>query len=983
MPTDDPVYLCRIEIENFRGFAERTVVDLQPRAGVVVLAGPNGLGKTSLLESIEWVLTGTVRRLAAIGETSSIEPVLTTRGCSGHRCGVTFIDKGKEVSFERPLTAPSDNRIARVLARPDWPRPIKNISSYLAMTHILSQSPFLRLTHRTPEQRFSEWDQPCDLDRVDRIRRNIDRARRDLRHLQDQHKALLQATESDLGSLCSLLQRKRAITVAATDTMAPDQILDDAQSAATSLAKVLGEPRPALADCVEDALQQFAVMIARADSALSERNTALRTAMELLKDFDLAQAEQASGHARLQKTLESLEDARNAERQAADETQDICEQHQAKLADHRALEAARNSVTRELGFRRQLVTWEARRASAETNLTRYRADETACRTRIACLREAAEKVEGLAARQAQLRAWREDAQALEAAERRHHSQQVQHQENKIAVTVERERLRTLQEKAEKLSEAVSEKNRAEAADLEKTIALAQLKKHIRSQDTSCLLCESVFPAGEIKNRVKDRVGQEDKNTRSQRDLAQARLVEEENRREIKRCSEKIMLLDENIQKYSEIADDLELRRKTMLDIPEARDCPVGTSLANWFSQMLSATSHDLLQVQQLIGSAGAVAKAEEALKDAFRRVDDANSELAKVEQEVARIRSSLLPELAGLDEEGLRKELDGMNTLATVAAALSELARRQRTAERTLEEARHVTADLEGRVAKQQAEQGQANDRITVLRDRWGRLGMPDEPSTQSREKQVTAAEILGEANERARRELNRLKIGYQEWSNNTERIAVDQEVEKLRVKYSLSQGDLELHLRSQVDFFQKRKENTEKALADIEKWNQVINANRERFIQEVIDPLARRFRAFDDTWSVSYGREAVISANETGIALKVDNQEASRVLSEGQLGVKNLSLLLAASTTYRWSRWPALLLDEPTRDNDLLPKNDFLNVLRCLVKEKDYQVIMTTHDFEEAAFIRNKCRNAKIGVQVFHLRDNGPKGVSLHSWGE
>jgi chromosome segregation protein len=57
----EPVFFEWIEIEGFRGFAKPQRLDLD--ASVVILAGPNGTGKTSFFDAIQWLLIGTLERL--------------------------------------------------------------------------------------------------------------------------------------------------------------------------------------------------------------------------------------------------------------------------------------------------------------------------------------------------------------------------------------------------------------------------------------------------------------------------------------------------------------------------------------------------------------------------------------------------------------------------------------------------------------------------------------------------------------------------------------------------------------------------------------------------------------------------------------------------------------------------------------------------------------------------------------------------------
>jgi DNA repair exonuclease SbcCD ATPase subunit len=57
----EPIFFEWIEIEAFRGFARRERIDLD--ASVVIISGPNGTGKTSFFDAIQWLLIGTLERL--------------------------------------------------------------------------------------------------------------------------------------------------------------------------------------------------------------------------------------------------------------------------------------------------------------------------------------------------------------------------------------------------------------------------------------------------------------------------------------------------------------------------------------------------------------------------------------------------------------------------------------------------------------------------------------------------------------------------------------------------------------------------------------------------------------------------------------------------------------------------------------------------------------------------------------------------------
>ncbi|HHE46790.1 MAG TPA: chromosome segregation protein SMC, partial [Bacteroidetes bacterium] len=48
------MYLTSLEMIGFKSFASRTVIELHP--GVMAVVGPNGCGKTNIVDAVRWVL---------------------------------------------------------------------------------------------------------------------------------------------------------------------------------------------------------------------------------------------------------------------------------------------------------------------------------------------------------------------------------------------------------------------------------------------------------------------------------------------------------------------------------------------------------------------------------------------------------------------------------------------------------------------------------------------------------------------------------------------------------------------------------------------------------------------------------------------------------------------------------------------------------------------------------------------------------------
>lgn len=64
----------RVSIEAFRGFRDRQEFDLS--ASVVIISGPNGTGKTSFFDALQWCLLGSIQRLESLRARKSVEHIV-------------------------------------------------------------------------------------------------------------------------------------------------------------------------------------------------------------------------------------------------------------------------------------------------------------------------------------------------------------------------------------------------------------------------------------------------------------------------------------------------------------------------------------------------------------------------------------------------------------------------------------------------------------------------------------------------------------------------------------------------------------------------------------------------------------------------------------------------------------------------------------------------------------------------------------------
>ena len=69
--------LKSVDLSGFRGFSKSNRIDLD--ADAIILLGANGRGKTSLLDSIFWALSGSIPRLVDDSHIVSMYSVRWTR----------------------------------------------------------------------------------------------------------------------------------------------------------------------------------------------------------------------------------------------------------------------------------------------------------------------------------------------------------------------------------------------------------------------------------------------------------------------------------------------------------------------------------------------------------------------------------------------------------------------------------------------------------------------------------------------------------------------------------------------------------------------------------------------------------------------------------------------------------------------------------------------------------------------------------------
>ena len=92
--------LKSLTIEGFRGFRDAAAFDLD--ASTIIFTGPNGTGKTSVFDALQWVMLGSIKRLEGLRFRKNVEHIVDSY-CEGGRASVALeiVVDGRDATVQR------------------------------------------------------------------------------------------------------------------------------------------------------------------------------------------------------------------------------------------------------------------------------------------------------------------------------------------------------------------------------------------------------------------------------------------------------------------------------------------------------------------------------------------------------------------------------------------------------------------------------------------------------------------------------------------------------------------------------------------------------------------------------------------------------------------------------------------------------------------------------------------------------------------
>lgn len=112
---------------------------------------------------------------------------------------------------------------------------------------------------------------------------------------------------------------------------------------------------------------------------------------------------------------------------------------------------------------------------------------------------------------------------------------------------------------------------------------------------------------------------------------------------------------------------------------------------------------------------------------------------------------------------------------------------------------------------------------------------------------------------------------------------------------------------------------------------------------------------------------------SQAEVKINLHDQKVSvmEVASEAQATDLQLTFMLSMASTYKWTPWKSLLLDDPTQHHDLVHASGVFDLLRDYITDQGFQVLMGTHDVIQAKFFQRKLENENIDVKLWRLVSN------------
>lgn len=1021
-----PLYLKHIALRQFRSFATLDV-QLAAQPGVLIVHGSNGLGKSSLFDALEWALTDHIGHFRDANGVNKPGTYLC-RWREGEPGPTSTMMTFSDDSFiERSLLSAKSTKsqlggnvpdVTAFLRSPAWQQRISELQRYLLLTHFLGQSTISRLTYRNSTERFDILKEVAQSTAIEAVANAL--------HGQGNNTVVrayarqIETLERDATTMGDLFEQEVALWTEAQISGAIDEANAglEAQRIAEQLAGArLGDHgaagRPDIdIDATVEWLQATANQIERdcltAEGQLNDARRLYGERQRGLADVAEVTATRSATQTRLDVLRGELKSARavQSERHTAVETYRNALAGATKtVVQLRALHDARARVIRLKIEHRDSVTARATaeqaKASTERDVSlgerrrqivqRIAGEISQCDEELDRLRASMLTVDQVIACDNRIRDQSHAIAELEAANP-NIDNDVERAEATVTTTAQSIRAQTtivegLRDTVDTMSNAV-----------------ASIAAHLPADACDCPLCATHFHSSSaLQARV---------SAAAQR-LAPALLLQEEALRSLSAARDahaaqlQQLRAAQSAMRLARAALDTEHKQRIRLlgqldrgAVDEtAKPRAIRARLAAAIAALSSSRRRKVRwQKHKLLG--GPTVNAEHSR--AVRARDGAQLALDAAARASADLAAALERAKADEADANSARRADREISSDELRSMLMEAEATLRRVQEDVDWVKERSTEADSVVGTLEAEQAGLRARLVEIDSRkadldqtqrrtgndWRALqrfgSEPDLAPVKDVERRIAASRL---AVKEATGRLANLREGRLAWARQLSHRAVLEQIRErvdgppngTREELLASAASLRSQKQANAEAIRQVKEIAKAASAD-------ISLELEDFNSEYIKPLG---------FLMSRINQAILCDPRVGIDLHVKNKKIEQsavktgevpktvgdldpmlVHSEGQMAALAVSMLCAASLTFPWSRWKALILDDPLQHNDSIHAAAFADLMGNLVTAERYQILLSTHDIAQAEFLLRKFRSRRIPCTTLSLLGIGKDGV-------
>lgn len=1009
------IYLSQVTLSDFRTFGQFDV-QIPAGPGLTLLVGTNGLGKSSFFDAIEWGLTGQVRRLLRYLPARADEATyLRRRGAAGpHGVTLQFSD-GKRV-HRQGGAKPVAGEVIELLKKPEWDAGIEDIGTYLAFTHFLGQAEPQRFTSRDSGEQWKALKGPSGIDRLEDIRRGLRGRSTSMAFTRriDRDAEAVETAEKEV-VVWKDFQARLAVARDASGAAGgidPEALRSQLQSLDERLNDLIGSSASPASD------ETTAGVLTRQRGLVQAERISIQQAIRRLDDLStvpqryaaqVAAAspdapEMRSGRERLEtaKTVRATSSltSEGAQFTAATAGQDLAAKRDALAAiagvgaNRRVFAATQAEIQRS----------SAARESVRSDLAKATPELASVQTLLAGTRQRAEAVSALAARLATASDLSTKARLLPEL-----TDKTQKASEELAalISLAQSARAALPQLVEQRDRSTADRNAARARlegvrarSTAMAAAVAQIAAHLHETDAACPVCRTNVGAGELL-----RVAKASAATQSE-DLAAAEALEARLSADLVSINGEIAANELSIRNAN-LADSalrfaeeaLQAQRSVVqAGLPEPSD----DLLAAAEKQQQDATDAFNAALQASSGDAAATADASARLATLTTEISNLEQRLAELDAAVAvgEARLEVLRQALAAAGHEQTPDADFQALIGEAEAAHARGAATAKTADEAAAAAlqAYTAATAEVQSAQQALDAAEttraaAQAAAAVLQGNWKREGLRGTPDAAELERAYDAQKRRSDALERLEDERSQLVAAFD--LTLSQKSLQDLIAEMVGIGGPGAADDprvYEQRLEKKVEEAQTALARSRTVNAVVRRFSETLREKAESFSRDFLAPLNDLIGAYNEALlsnpgdSIRFKADNRIDRTDFGMGLSFRERWEDNlfdkslppqvVLSEGQMAANGFSILCAASTAYPWSRWRALMLDDPLQHNDIIHAAAFVDLMRNLVQMQDYQLVMSSHDRAEAEFIARKFDAAGLPCKIINLTAPSRAGV-------